>query len=1681
MIGSSKHKFSRHTASRLIRTLLAGCLLAATIFTGARPAQAAPDSSSPLVPTSPVTGQAALDQLKASPDYPALVEAITAARYAIHPVADGSGLWTQNPANSFNATFTPQGVAVTAPGPALNPTEPNAAYRTRWQLTSLGYGTAQQAVAAGTLHYTGTRVELVRPSVTEWFVNGPAGLEHGFTLPTRPAANPHAAPLRLTLQVDGALTPQADGDGQQLTLHNAAGQVVLTYDRLKVWDATGTPLLAHLVTTGRQVQVVVDDAQARYPLTIDPTFSQQAYLKANNSGAGDNLGYSVAVSGDTVIVGVPGEASNATTVNGDGSNNSASGAGATYVFVRSGSSWSQQAYLKANNSGAFDQFGKSVAVSGDTIVVGSPYESSNATAVNGDGSNNSASGAGAAYVFVRSGNTWSQQAYLKANNSGGSDNFGWSAAVAGDTIVIGAPYEASNATTVNGDGSNNSFSGAGAAYVFVRSGTTWSQQAYLKANNSRGGAIFGSSVAVAGDTVVVGASQESSNAARAGAAYVFVRSGTMWSQQAYLNANNSGVADEFGTSVAVAGDTVVVGAYGEDSNATTVNGDGSNDSFSTAGAAYVFVRSGSSWSQQAYLKANNSGAGDQFGWSVAVAGDTVVVGAPYEASNATSVNGDGNNNNANLAGAAYVFVRSGSSWSQQAYLKANNSGSHDQFGFSVAVSSDTVVAGAPYEASNATTVNGNGSNDSANNAGAAYVFTLPTAPEIDVLGNNVSIVSGDSTPSASDHSDFGTVNVSSGTVVRTFTVQNTGAGALTLSDSPLVALSGANAGDFTVTTQPASSVAANGSTTFQITFDPNAVGVRTATVTIANTDSDEGSYTFVIQGTGTAAPEIDVQGNSVSITSGDSTPSTTDHSDFGSVNVSSSTVVRTFTVQNSGTGALSISTPTLSGTHAGDFAITSAPAASVAANGSTTFQVTFNPSAAGVRTATVTIANNDSDENPYTFTIQGTGTLSVPSLTIASTSLAASSGTIAVPVNFASDGAAVAAVGFSIDYEESCLTISNADANSDNIPDAISGLPSGFAATITHNGADSAAELDVSIFSNSFPFAALSSDTLFVIEFTVLPACVTNDGSTTDVTVDFAANPEPSFSDTTGNDLIGSATGGTITLRFNSAPTAITLNTSSVAENAANNTTVGTLSTTDPDAGDSHSYALAAGTNDNASFTLTGNTLKTAAAFDFETKSSYQVQIRTTDNGTPPLSYTQTLTITVANVNEAPTALALDISSVAENAPTGTTVGTFTTTDPDSGDSHSYALVSGSGDTDNDAFQITGNLLKTAAAFDFESKASYAIRVQTTDSGTLATATALTITITNVNEAPVAVADPADIYAAIFVGGQPTLFDVLANDTDVDGDPLSVGTLDLTGLAGTVVNNGTAVSYTAPNGYGSSSFHYQASDGALTSNSATATVTYVKNDGRGDCNANGKVTAADFIATYLEIFDNNDDLYNGDPAWWLTQSGDYAGSARGCDANASENGTAHTAESVSVADISCTVLVFFGDTSCTIPTAQSATATAATLSVPQVARTGEQVDMAITLDTAGNAVASVGFALVLAPNASFDPTDSNGDGVPDAVQLNVPAGITPNIGWNAARHRLEVAFFGTTVPLPTLSDGVLATVTLTAPEGSVGDSLVSLELVSLGNTAGQDVAVETQAGTTHKGSGSPIFLPFVLR
>ncbi|MFD0991064.1 choice-of-anchor D domain-containing protein [Mariniflexile jejuense] len=260
-------------------------------------------------------------------------------------------------------------------------------------------------------------------------------------------------------------------------------------------------------------------------------------------------------------------------------------------------------------------------------------------------------------------------------------------------------------------------------------------------------------------------------------------------------------------------------------------------------------------------------------------------------------------------------------------------------------------------------------------------------PEIDILGNLISILDGDTTPTTTDHTDFGNVAIATN-FSRTFTIQNIGTANLNLTGaSPYIVISGPNAADFSVTTIPSATIGTSGSTTFVIRFAPTTTGIKNATLTIANNDGDENPYDFSIRGTGiVGSPEINIQGNSTTIVDGDTTPSLTDDTDFGSINVASGTNPNVFTIQNLGSGTLNLtgSSPyvSISGAHASDFTVTTIPSNSISAGSSTTFIITFNPSATGLRTATVTIANNDSDENPYDFNIQGTGVAGQPIYTI---------------------------------------------------------------------------------------------------------------------------------------------------------------------------------------------------------------------------------------------------------------------------------------------------------------------------------------------------------------------------------------------------------------------------------------------------------------------------------------------------------------------------------------------------------------------------------------------------------------------------------------------------------------------------------------------------------------------------
>jgi len=529
-------------------------------------------------------------------EWESIQDAITTDQYRFEQT---NGIATaSNRLQDWNLAFDENGLLVT----------PRGDKDWQWGLSLSGYGYASTSLSpnedaplsidANTLTYQWNE------NISEWWINDPAGLEQGFTLQERPHAprTRHSAPLVLEMAVTGTLTPIQRGDG--IIFQNADGVTILTYDHLLVTDAEGKVITAHMQLAHMQLahmppahmppahlQIVIDDATATYPLTIDP-WMQTAKLDPSDGDSDDYFGYSVAVSGDTVVVGAPQD-----------EHPNGSDAGSAYIF-EVGGGWAdghanQVAKLDPSDGDSDDYFGYSVAVSGDTVVVGAF----------GDEDPNGAK-AGSAYIFEVGGG-WAdghanQVAKLDPSDGDSSDQFGFSVAVSGDTVVVGAFVD---------EHPNGSW--AGSAYVFAKGGG-WgdghaNQVAKLDPDDGDSDDFFGISVAVSGDTVVVGAiGNEDPNGAFAGSAYIFEVGGG-WAdghanQVTKLDPSDGDSSDQFGTSVAVSGDTIVVGAIkDEDPNG------------SAAGSAYVFELL---FPDLEAAKNNDTGGastvGTVFNWSVTI-------------------------------------------------------------------------------------------------------------------------------------------------------------------------------------------------------------------------------------------------------------------------------------------------------------------------------------------------------------------------------------------------------------------------------------------------------------------------------------------------------------------------------------------------------------------------------------------------------------------------------------------------------------------------------------------------------------------------------------------------------------------------------------------------------------------------------------------------------------------------------------------------------------------------------------------------------------------------------------------------------------------------------------------------------------------------------------------------------
>jgi len=451
------------------------------------------------------------------------------------------------------------------------------------------------------------------------------------------------------------------------------------------------------------------------------------YFKASNTEFEEQFGDTVSLSmdGGTLAVGASGRSFSSGGARGGESDS-------VYVFQLTNGSWGLQAVLSSNtDDGLAGGFGSdiSLAASGNTLAIGANRENT-------------------VYVFERIDESWQQQDLLQASNNSDGILFGHSVSLNadGNKLAVGAIGERSAATGVNGDQNDNSLSLAGAVYMFERADGVWQQESYLKASNTDSGDQFGSAVSLSldGNTLAVSAPSEQSAASgvdgdrndnsinESGAVYVFVRPDGVWQQQAYLKASNADEGDMFGETIAISanGNTLVVGAPLEDSGSTGVNGTENNDPFFLdTGSVYAFQRADGQWEQEAYIKASNTQQSAQFGRVVSLSanGETIAAGTCCDRSSSTGINGsqtEGDTGGGPSHGSAYVFKRDSGIWRQGAYVKSSNSDAGDAFGFSVSLSADgsTLAVGATGEASAATGLNGDQSDNSLPGTGAVYLY-----------------------------------------------------------------------------------------------------------------------------------------------------------------------------------------------------------------------------------------------------------------------------------------------------------------------------------------------------------------------------------------------------------------------------------------------------------------------------------------------------------------------------------------------------------------------------------------------------------------------------------------------------------------------------------------------------------------------------------------------------------------------------------------------------------------------------------------------------------------------------------------------------------------------------------------------------------------------------------------------
>ena len=589
---------------RVIRAAVCAALGAALVAgAGVFPAQTVAAQETNSVTS---RGEAAAEQSGQDGQDQGLRAALRQARYGVNSAANtplGRWAWhAPNPAAGYDAYITEEGVTIVVNG------VPSVSLRLR----KFGYGTGLRAVGRGQVSGDGQTINLTRDgSLQEWYVNSPDGLEQGFTLAKPPPSRRPGVPLRLALQLGEGTQATAGADGRKVTLRGAGGNHVIEYGKLAVHDRTGRDIPARLTVNGEQVFIEVEDGAAEYPLTIDPVFTLQGKLPAAEASAQDVFGHALALSGDTAVV----------SAYGDNNAGPYMDRGSVYVFTRAGGVWTLQQKLNAGDGGFYDHIGSAVAISGDTIVVGAREDMVGANYFQGsayvftrsdgvwteqqrivapDGAESDSFGAsvavsgdtvvvgaihdtvgsnyqqGSAYVFGRTGGVWTFQQKLTAPNGDGEpyDAYGVSVALNERTLVVGAYLDDAG-----------HLPNSGSVYVYARGHAGWVLEKKLVAGDRDFNDCFGFSVALDGETLTVGAVRGFVNGNFGqGSAYVFTRGSGVWTEQQKITAGDAELLDDFGHAVAVGGGMVLVGAPGDDVGKSYDEGGDRYDQ----GSVYVF-------------------------------------------------------------------------------------------------------------------------------------------------------------------------------------------------------------------------------------------------------------------------------------------------------------------------------------------------------------------------------------------------------------------------------------------------------------------------------------------------------------------------------------------------------------------------------------------------------------------------------------------------------------------------------------------------------------------------------------------------------------------------------------------------------------------------------------------------------------------------------------------------------------------------------------------------------------------------------------------------------------------------------------------------------------------------------------------------------------------------------------